>query len=40
VVTGWPNRLMTLAGALAPKAWGARVSGAVLRRLRGLERRG
>ncbi len=34
VVTGWKNKVMTFAGAKVPKPFAARVSGAILTRLR------
>ncbi|MFP4070152.1 MAG: SDR family NAD(P)-dependent oxidoreductase [Verrucomicrobiota bacterium] len=37
VVTGWKNRLVTILGGKTPKAWVARLGGALLRKMR-LER--
>ncbi len=39
VVTGWKNKLMTFAGAKVPKPLAARVSAAMLTRIRGIERK-
>lgn len=39
VVTGWRNKVMTFVGARVPKPLAARVSAAMLTRLRGLERK-
>jgi short-subunit dehydrogenase len=39
VVAGWRNKLMTFAGAKVSKPFAARVSGRILARVRGLDRR-
>jgi short-subunit dehydrogenase len=40
VVTGWRNKLMTFFGAKAPKPLAARISGAMIAKIRGIERKG